>query len=245
MGGGWLVVGWFAVLCQAAPITLPPGNSGAPGNARNDLPFNNIGSSSNRVSQVFSAAGFPFPGLITEIRFRADENPSYGESFTQSIPRLRIDLSTTAAAPDALSLTFADNVGPDVMTVFDGPIFLSGNNVLLPDGTTEFSIVIPLSTPFLYNPADGNLLMDIRMYGGPGLLTTTFDAQSVVGDGTSRIHTGLFGDADQPVALGSDSLGLVTQFEIEPVPVPEPGALVALGLAMLAVGRRLVLRRTR
>jgi hypothetical protein len=47
--------------------------------------------------------------------------------------------------------------------------------------------VITLLTPFLYDPALGNLLLDVRNFSGG--LTTQFDAQRVENDSISRVLT--------------------------------------------------------
>ena len=77
---------------------------------------------------------------------------------------------------------------------------------------------MPLSTPFLYNPALGNLLLDVRNFGGGS--TTSFDAVFTSGDGVSRVY-----NSDVNSTTGSpDTLGLVTGFII----VPEPGTAALL-----------------
>jgi hypothetical protein len=103
-----------------------------------------------------------------------------------------------------LSATFANNPGPDDTVVFNGPLALSSAAAGNP---RAFDIVITLTTPYFYNPAAGNLLLDVRNSGGG--LTTQLDAVSAMGDSVSRA-------AGVPVTASSgdtpDSLGLITKF---------------------------------
>ncbi len=81
-----------------------------------------------------------------------------------------------------LSTTFANNVGPDDTIVFNrGPLALTSA------GTDLFDITINFDTPFLYDPALGNLLLDVRNFGGTPNTTPAFDSQSTFGDSISRL----------------------------------------------------------
>lgn len=79
--------------------------------------------SSLRYQQVYDAALLPFDGgiTITSIAFRPDEIASPA---TKPLD-LVILLSTTPAEPDALSATFDDNLGPEVVIIRDGIIQLT------------------------------------------------------------------------------------------------------------------------
>ena len=89
---------------------------------------------------------------------------------------MRIDLSTTSQTIAGLSSSFAANVGANDATVFNGDLKLSSANVMGSGTAKAFDITINLTTPFLYNPAAGNLLLDIR--NSNGQLTGLFDAQA-------------------------------------------------------------------
>lgn len=142
-----------------------------------------------REQEVYDSSQFlPFPILITELRFAPDFY--YGKAFSTTIENIKINLSTTAATPGALSPVFADNVGPHPVTVLTGPVTISssfsGPFSLSPvagpvptgpgpifssfsgptNGLKNFDIIFPLSTPYLYNPAEGNLLVDIEDTSG-------------------------------------------------------------------------------
>jgi len=209
------------------------------GNTANSFPFNISSNSctdcplpSQRYQQVYSASDFSSlsgPQEITQILFRPDAYA--GSAFSSTFSNIQINLSTTSKAPDFLSTTFANNVGSDDTVVFSGPLSLSSAFTGPEDGPMDFDIVINLSTPFLYNPQAGNLLLDVRNFGGGS--TTFFDAQSQSGDSMSRVYT--FGANNVNSATGSaDSVGLITKFVTitpsePPVQrVPEPSSVLGL-----------------
>jgi hypothetical protein len=215
---------------NAQNVVVPNALANVEGNANNGLPFNisAFNLTSERYQQVYGSGDFGAitgPTLITAITFRPD---SGGAAFNSTLPNVQINLSTTAAAVDALSTTFANNVGANDTVVFSGALPLSSNAIGGPPH--NFDIVITLQTPFLYNPANGNLLMDVRNFGGGG--TTQFDAVSTVGDAVSRVGTFTTGNVNSPTADFSDSLGLVTQFTFS-ASVPEPSVVLLLGTTVV------------
>lgn len=200
-----------AATAQGAELVVPSSLENVEGNQHNLFPFS-MGIS-YRYQQVYSATEFnpSEPVLITGIHFRPDFIA--GSSFFKILPHVQINLSTTSAAPDGLSSTFADNIGPDDTVVSSGPLPLSSNATGA--GPFDFDIVIPLSTPFPYDPQAGNLLLDVRNFGG-GDWTTEFDADNTIGDSTSRVTTNFItGDVNSPTATLNDSLGLVTLFVLQ------------------------------
>jgi hypothetical protein len=202
-------------------IVVPNSAAMTEGDGNNAWPFNRGDSSSQRYQQVFAASqfgGLPSGGgLISQIVFRPDA--FFGNAFTSTLPDIQIDLSTTSAPDDGLSTTFANNVGSNDTVVFArGPLTLSSAFTGPPNGPKDFDIIITLTTPFFYNPANGNLLLDVRNFGGGS--TTFFDAVFQVGDGVSRVYSQNVNDATGT----PDSIGLVTGFVI----VPEPGSAALL-----------------
>jgi hypothetical protein len=197
-----------------------------------------LGPPTTRYQQVYSASQFSAtgPGLITQIAFRPDA--ANGAPFTGTLSNAQIDLSTTTAGPDALSTTFASNVGPDDKIVYSGPLTLSSAFTGPPGGPKDFDILISLQNPFPYVPSAGNLLLDMRLFSL--LVPNQFlDAQNTTGDPTSRV----FSNGGVSALTGAaDTLGLVTRFTLTSVPEPTSVVLLALGLAAtgLAGLRRLV-----
>ena len=170
-----------------------------------------------RYQQVFDASQFsrlsPGGGLINRIAFRG-HGP--GVPFTATVPQLQVNLSTTSKMPDGLSSTFADNVGSDDTQVFSGPLQTA---VTFAGDATNFEVVVNFTTPFFYDPAEGNLLLDIRnSQGGVEVPPNDqeLDGTSASGDSVSRVYN--YGDVTATAAGQTggvdekDTYGLITQF---------------------------------
>ena len=231
-----------------AQLVVPNANELVEGNIRNRFPF--FVNGGQRVQQVMASSQFATLAsggeFITGMAFRLDNDSGTGPGsgfdapFSETINDVTISFSTTFAAPDGLSLTFADNIGGDVTTVLnDVDLTLSSSSPAGPGNTKGFDINIPFDTPFFYNPASGNLLMDVLVLDPanndvhPGSL---FDAELVIGtDPVSRLVSmeGMPTDATG----GVDSLGYVIQFSI----IPEPSTsslLLLVGIGFLIARRR-------
>jgi hypothetical protein len=223
----------------AAAIVSPSAQTSVEGNIDNGLPFNIafVGLSSERYEQVYSATQFGSgPLLITGLAFRPDANT--GAAFSTTLSNVSIFLTTTANAPDALSPIFANNEGADKTLVHSGSLALSSADTGPAGGPKAFDIVINLTTPFLYNPASGNLLLEVQNFGGG--TTTQFDAQITSGDPVSRVFTIDVNGASDATG-NTDTLGLVTEFLTAQVAVPEPSSIILFGSAALmfaAIRRR-------
>ena len=61
---------------------------------------------------------------------------------------------------------FADNIGTNVTTVFSGSLPLSSQYAGPAGGPKAFDMVVNFTTPFVYNPSSGNLLLDIQDFSG-------------------------------------------------------------------------------
>jgi len=170
-----------------------------------------------RYQQVFDARQFvrlnPGGGLINRIAFRG-HGP--GVPFTATVPQLQVNLSTTSKPPDGLSSTFANNVGSDDAQVFSGPLQTA---VTFTGDATNFEVVVNFTTPFFYNPAKGNLLLDIRNSQGAVEVPSNdqeLDGTSTSGDSVSRVYN--YGDVAATTAGQTggvdekDTYGLITQF---------------------------------
>jgi hypothetical protein len=231
---------------DATLVTVPAG-AGSNGNAFQGELLNLLTEPNGARFQVDYAASLfssiSGPSYITSFSYRADMNVS---AFSISIPNIIIQLSTTQVPDDGLSNTFANNVGPDVMTAYSGPLTLSTAG-----GTTlaagPFDITFNLTTPFLYNPALGNLLVDLQYFGQATGTGGNIDAVDAFNDGVSRVHTGAgcVGDVTSLIGCPLNGTGLltgrgtVTQFNVAAIPEPETYAMLLAGLGLMGViGRR-------
>jgi hypothetical protein len=245
---------------SAVDIAVPGALANTEGDVRNGFPFNigefSIGSvpiTSMRYQQVYGASAFSGivgPTTITQIAFRAAgrEPASGGEpayagqpAFNATLTDIRIDLSTTSRQVDNLSNAFASNVGANNVTVFDGSLTLesagaTGNN------PAPFDVIITLTTPFVYNPAEGNLLMDVRDFGGG--ISGFLDASSATNDAMSRVYALNVNDTIADTEFPSD--GLITQFRFpSAVTVPEVNTVLLAASGLLLLGGVLVARQSR
>jgi acid phosphatase len=205
----------FTMSIFGGPLVVPNEWSTAQGDAGNLFPL--FSSKPIRYQQVFDAAQFsrlnPGGGLINRIAFRG-HGP--GVPFTATVAQLQVNLSTTTKTPDGLSSTFAQNVGSDDTQVFSGPFQAA---VTFTGDPTNFEVVINFTTPFYYDPAKGNLLLDVRNTQASTKVPPNdqqLDGTTASGDSVSRVYN--FGDAGA-VAAGQtggvdekDTYGLITRF---------------------------------
>ncbi len=218
-------------LAQTASASTVIAVPGAVGDSSNVFPFGGAGpGASLRYQQVYGASAFSAidqGGLITALGFNLTSPQDIGGI----LPDVQIDFSTTPRPVDGLSTTFAANVGADDTIVHArGQLEIQPHTPGAPPG---FGVLVILDTPFLYNPAAGNLLMDVRRYdlGSGGSAPGLFNAANDLGDSVSRVSA--FNVAD---ASGlADTFGLVTGFVVTPVPEPGSGVLSFFGVATLGI----------
>ncbi len=193
------IVGPFS---HASLIVVPNSAAAVEGNAGSLVPFS---AANDRYQQVYASSQFaalPVGGAyLTAIAFRVYPD---GSSYSFTFPGLQVSLSTTAQAPDGLSTIFDDNLGTDDVVVFIGAVPFTTSGIGIP---APFELVINFTTPFFYNPASGNLLVDIRNSGGGP--DSSFDAVYDPADSVSRVDGALTDSTGIP-----NTIGLVTQFAV-------------------------------
>lgn len=211
---------------QDFTVVVPNANEDVAGNSNNAIPFNNI--PAQRYQQIYSSDQFPSVcGRILQINFRNIIGP---DNTSVTYPDVSIQLSTTSVSPNTLSNRFSDNIGPDVITVYEGELTFTSQECELTPCSFDNSIV--LQTPFIYNPRDGNLLFDITKQMSPAY--RQFDYQELDGQlATNRLFSEA-GDPDSETGtVGDNDGGFITQFVCEPIPRAIP-ALSEWGLIAMA-----------
>jgi hypothetical protein len=163
-------------LC-AQVVVVPNSLATNDGNSFNTAPS---GPGSVREMQIYDASQFGSlsgPSFLTQFAYRPDSTP--GPSGPRSWT-LRVHASTTSRSVAGLSTIFAENHGTNMTLVFDGPVTLTTGNLPGPGNTRQFDVVFPLTTPFLYDPAAGNLLLDLQFESNGSAIRL----DSVMGDPT-------------------------------------------------------------
>jgi len=210
-------IGLITVLGAHPAAAIIIGGPGDP-NSGNSIPFGST-LSGPEYQQVYNSNNFSGPILITDITF-------YHHNFAGGSLNggtYNLSLSTTTAAVNGLSSTFANNLGANNTVVFSGglPGFAAGEVDLF------------LSTPFLYDPGQGNLLLDV--FG------TNVTAGGVFLDARSGTAGTIFSRMVDDIATGTSSYGLVTGLNAA-VPAPLAGAglpgLILAGGGLLGWWRR-------
>jgi len=104
--------------------------------------------------QVYASSAFSGPVTITQIAFASKGQSTSGAG--TATYNFNIALSTTPAVPNGLSTNLAANRGADFVQVFSGP------HTATITANEQFDLVIDI-VPFTYNPANGNLLLDVTI----------------------------------------------------------------------------------
>jgi len=198
------------VLLAAAlgAAALSPANALVIGSAdsTSSLPFGST-TSGYYYQQIYSSASFASPINISEITFYNTIAPSG----TPRSATFNFYLSTTTANVASFDQSNGTTVpwyDPSFTNVYNG-------TATLVNGKLDFQ----LSSSFLYNPTQGNLLLTIR-------------------DFTLASDTGLQLDADKNNGVTNLRMssypydfnqGLVTGFNVAPVPEPSTWAMMILG----------------
>ena len=208
---------------------VPNGLMTVEGNGASRLPFAYEGPV--RYQQVFAASQFsrvPEGGAyLTYIWFR--RNCASSNSWT--VTNLQVNLSTTLKEPDQLDPMFSENIGDDEIVAFETkdyfPPPLNGSSC---PNTQPFANSMQLDRPFFYDPARGNLLLDMRQddisyrfdtnwppnLPRPRPEDSLLDAQTALGDSVSRIAAF---SLTTNMAEVVETTGLVMLFLFNPVPV--------------------------
>ena len=174
----------------------------------NTAPFSTF--YTGQYQQIYSASVFGQPFLISTISFQT----GFDSGAQQATYDFTLSLGTTSRTPGNPGSSYSGTFTP----VFSGIVPVNFTN------PRSFDFNIPLSTPFLYNPALGNLLMDVVMHSAtdspPG---SSLFAWSQNDPQLGRVYNS---SGTGPATAGPNN-GLVTSFT-GATTVPDSGATVLL-----------------
>jgi hypothetical protein len=229
-----------ASIAPAQALVLPAGSAGVEGDSSTAYPWNR-NSSVIHVQYCYDASNFTAQGvvapiLINRLRWRANSTTvaSTGGSYATAV----VDLSTAAVDHAALTTVFAANHGPDRLQVYAGPVTVLPTPpvpITTPLTPGIFHVDLPIA-PFLYDPAAGDLMIDIAVPPNvfSGASTTPLDARAA-GVAASRVFN-LASDT-APTGTVQSSFGAVVEVGFTPANVlfPNFNADVTAGATPLQV----------
>jgi hypothetical protein len=200
---------------KAAAITLGSDN-GVGGNA---FPFGLLSGSaiySGRYQQIYASQAFSQPFEITYIAFASTQTATTNINYT-----FTLSFGLTNRTPANPGSSYSSGT---VLPVFSGSISAS----ITPE-TFDFDLMIPLGAPFIYDPALGNLLLDINLNSATGPVQ---DTALLFSDASPSPLMGRIFNLDgygEPASGVNE--GLVTQFTGNAVPEPPCAFLLISGVA--------------
>lgn len=220
---GQALAGTGILTVTSSSIVVPNANETVEGPGNNIFPFASGGFVPMRYQQVYASSQFGGSTVtITQLVFRRDSTQG-AASFT--IPDIQIELMTTSANVAAPSATFSSNRGADAVVVYPRatPMAFSSSGTATPQA---FDLVVNLVTPFTYNPAAGNLLMEVRHYGttSPGV---SFDAVNSGEVGRVYDNTSANPDTVTTGTVNGGTTGLVTKFVTGSGAAPAPAPIAS------------------
>jgi hypothetical protein len=201
---------WDTAL-RGQEIVVPNALAEQDGNTQSTTPGDD-NQSGIRIQWMFDSSQFPAlagPAYLTGVASRPDRTP--GASGPKQIT-VRMHASTTSRALAQMSTRFSDNIGADRTLVFDGTLTLSSENLPGPGNTRQFDYAYPFTTPFLYDPAAGNLVVELQIVHATGP-SIRFDA--VTG---SPVVRNLSAPNAPTATSGQFYEAPVLRFTFEPVP---------------------------
>jgi len=221
-----LLITSFAAAAPLTTLVIPNAQTSTAGNGMNNLPGT---PGSYEFQEVFGRGQFSSVSgaiLIQQIAFRASPNTG---PISVTDTSINISLSTSSFAPNSIgsntliTSNYAANIGPDNTLVYSaGAGTLLSSPGCTGSGPCAFDMIFNFSTPFLYDPANGWLLMDIHVTGF-NAASGALDAESFSSPGGSVAQVG---SSDQ-VDLG----GPIVQLGY--TATPEPSSLLLLGTGAL------------
>lgn len=216
------VAGVFAATVSAQlTVVIPNGTATVPGNTSNAFPWGTsaAGWGGLRLMCVYDSANFTnqgvtYPIVITGLKWRPNDGSSAysGGTFSQAT----VALSTAAVNYASVTTNYASNHGPDLATVYSGPVVHPGGGGGPSGVVTPWSVDVQFTNSFPYDPTAGSdLAIDVDYPGGSNFVggsLTQMDVQSA-GSMSARVYA----SSNYPNANGvSPNHGVVVEVSYLP-----------------------------
>jgi hypothetical protein len=212
---GWDEPSYLLSLTGGGCVVVPNACTNVEGDAWNAWPFtlSYWPASSMRYQQIYDEDEVGLSGVVTEVRFRPDQGTlAWGPNSMD----VEIYLGYSANPVAAPSEWFANNIGAGYVKVYDGTLTLSSSATGGPPH--NFDVVVDVDDVFMYNPANGPLLLDIKMLTQSDCGYMDADGHSSGQTGTTRIFSRAGGSVNDPCGIVNylgptdPPYGLVTMF---------------------------------
>lgn len=202
--------------------TIPNGTATTPGNTSNAFPW---GASANtwgglRLMAVYDSVNFTaanpaitFPILISRLKWRAQDGTQSwtGGMFTTAT----VNMSTCPVNWSAVTTNYATNHGPDLTVVYQGSVTAMGGSGLGPGIIAPTVTDLVLTTPFLYDPNLGDLVIDVDYPGGTNFVGGSLTQMDVQSTNSNAVR--IYASSQYPSANGiTQNHGPVVEFEYLP-----------------------------
>ena len=146
------------------------------------------------------------PRLITQIAFRPDASQT--TAINHAFTNIEFHLSTATIPVTGLNANFASNVGANDTVVYSGSLTFTSANSIAWGTAKQFDLVVNLTTPFLYDPSAGNLLLEIRNY-------SSGFAGYIDGASDSSVRLNFLDNSATGTSGTVQSFGLATRFTFQ------------------------------
>lgn len=212
------------LMVLATPLRAQDITIGGAASGTNVAPFSSYSFlPNNRYQQMYSASLFGNgPLMIDALRFYNTKSVAGGLPGSIAEGNYLIRLGITSKTENGLSTNFDSNVTGTQQLFYSG--YFAPNSLRIAGNS------------FLYDPTQGNLLLDVIVLNQATVGFLGLDYSNSANDGTSRAYN-TWPLPFQPSQGAADKFGLITTFETSaPAVVPEPATMLLTASGMMLVG---------